>query len=85
MTEENKLANANAKYEEDEKLVEWTQDQVKKRSKELQLVDESGKCILPKIENRKTSDQVRSDDVNSNEIEEESKSASTTSDSQVCI
>lgn len=50
------------------------------------MVDESGKCILPKTENRKSSDHLRNDDVNSNEIEDSSnKSVSTTSDSQVCI
>lgn len=70
--------------EYDEKIEDWTQDQLKKRSKELQLVDEAGKCILAKADNRKY-DYNRNEDISLSEMEEGSKSASTTSDSQVCI
>ncbi len=54
------------------------------RSKELQLIDENGKCKVPKLDiGLRNCDRV--EEITLSEIEDESKSASrsTTSDSQV--
>lgn len=54
------------------------------RSKELQLIDENGKCKVPKLDvSERSSDRV--EEITLSEVEDESKSASrsTTSDSQV--
>lgn len=56
------------------------------RSKELQLIDENGKCKVPKLDiGVRNCDRV--EEITLSEIEDESKSASrsTTSDSQVRI
>lgn len=74
--------------ENEELIEEWSQEQLRKRSQELQLVDENGKCIVPLLENRRTSETIdrnrlAADDGLVGEFDEGSKSASTTSDSQV--
>lgn len=85
---------------DEETLEDWSQDQLRKRSRELQLIDEHGKCISPNLEaNRRTIKVVNEaatrkpaittnqtgDEINANDIDDGSKSASTTSDSQVEI
>lgn len=76
--------------ENDELIEEWSQEQLRKRSQELQLVDENGKCIVPVLDNRKTTEHIdrnrlTADDGFVVEFDDGSKSASTTSDSQVCL
>lgn len=83
---------------DEETLEDWSQDQLRKRSQELQLIDEYGKCVSPNLEaNRRTIKVVNTaataktvitskqtgDEINSNDNDDGSKSASTTSDSQV--
>lgn len=53
------------------------------RSKELQLIDENGKCKVPKLDVAHNCDRV--EEITLSEVEDECKSASrsTTSDSQV--
>lgn len=75
--------------ENEELIEEWSQEQLRKRSQELQLVDENGKCIVPLLDNRRAPDTVdrnrlAADDGLVGEFDDGSKSASTTSDSQVC-
>lgn len=78
--------------ENEELIVEWSQEQLRKRSQELQLIDENGKCIVPLIDkNRKNAETNAADckrsttDENGlvDDFDDGSKSASTTSDSQV--
>lgn len=76
--------------ENEELIVEWSQEQLRKRSQELQLVDENGKCIVPLLDNRKVPEvidrnRLMADDGIVGEFDDGSKSASTTSDSQVCV
>lgn len=70
---------------EEEQIEEWSRDQLSQRSKELQLIDENGKCKVPKLEVGARSCDNRVEEITLSEIEDESKSASrsTTSDSQV--
>lgn len=75
--------------ENEELIVEWSQEQLRKRSQELQLVDENGKCIVPLLDNRKGPEvidrnRLTAEDGLVGEFDDGSKSASTTSDSQVC-
>lgn len=75
--------------ENDELIEEWSQEQLRKRSQELQLVDEHGKCIMTQLDNRKATESVdrnrlAAEDGLIGEFDDGSKSASTTSDSQVC-
>uniref|UniRef100_A0A1B0C9I8 Putative guanine nucleotide exchange factor n=1 Tax=Lutzomyia longipalpis TaxID=7200 RepID=A0A1B0C9I8_LUTLO len=77
---------------EDETIEEWTSEQVRKRSRELQLIDPTGRCHVSKIDSNalRSKDSInggatRVDDLSgASEVEDESKSASrsTTSDSQ---
>ncbi|GAB0094975.1 hypothetical protein DMENIID0001_103010 [Sergentomyia squamirostris] len=80
--------------EEDETIEEWTTEQVKKRSRELQLIDATGRCQVPKTDGASKSKENASNAVNrtddlsaASEVEDESKSASrsTTSDSQITV
>lgn len=73
--------------ENDELIEDWSQEQLRKRSQELQLLDENGKCVALPLDNRR---HVESTDRNRltadgpiEEFDDGSKSASTTSDSQV--
>lgn len=68
---------------DDESIEEWSQDQLRKRSKELQLVDENGQLAKHDIALRNCDSRI--EEITLSEVEEESKSASrsTTSDSQV--
>lgn len=69
---------------EEETFEDWSQDQVRKRSQELQLIDDHGKCISPKLDNgRRSASDNRTDENTNTELDDGSKSASTTSDSQV--
>lgn len=75
--------------ENEELIEEWSQEQLRKRSQELQLVDENGKCIISQLENRKSAEPIdrtrlAAEDALVGEFDDGSKSASTTSDSQVC-
>lgn len=74
-------------FASDEDLIEdWSQDQLRKRSQELQLIDENGKCISPRLDNGRragTSGNKAVDETT--EVDDGSKSASTTSDSQVGV
>lgn len=75
--------------ENEELIEEWSQEQLRKRSQELQLVDENGKCIISQLDNRKSAEPIdrnrlAADDGLTGEFDDGSKSASTTSDSQVC-
>lgn len=74
------LSNISEPSFDDEPIEDWSHEQLRKRSKELQLLDENGKCILKKFENRY---DVKGDEIHLSEIDDGSKSASTTSDSQV--
>lgn len=87
---------------DEETLEDWSQDQLRKRSQELQLIDEYGKCISPNLETNRRSIKISNaattttttttttiigsrmgDEINANDNDDGSKSASTTSDSQV--
>lgn len=72
---------------EDEQIEEWSQDRLRKRSQELQLVDVNGQCIVPLVDNRQPNDRNRhtTEDGAIVEIDDCSKSASTTSDSQITV
>ncbi|XP_059619688.1 uncharacterized protein LOC132263760 isoform X3 [Phlebotomus argentipes] len=79
---------------EDDTIEEWTTEQVRKRSRELQLIDGNGRCQMLKIDGPlKFKDGAngrnsRMDDLSgASEVEDESKSASrsTTSDSQITV
>lgn len=74
--------------DEEEHIEDWSQDKLRERSKELQLVDENGVCKTPKVEllNNRNCDS-RVEELVLSEVEDESKSASksTTSDSQVSV
>lgn len=90
MTEENSLNEILTEDENDELIEEWSQEQLRKRSQELQLLDENGKCVIPALENRRgpvsvSRNRLTADDGLLGEFDDGSKSASTTSDSQVCI
>lgn len=76
--------DANEPEAEEEPIEEWSRDQLIQRSKELQLIDENGKCKVPKLDNG-TRNCDRVEEIMLSEVEDESKSASrsTTSDSQV--
>lgn len=73
----------------DELIEEWSHAELVKRSQELQLLDENGHCVLP-LDNRRIEDvtitePLFSEDGNIEGFEDGSaKTASTTSDSQVC-
>lgn len=70
---------------DDESFEEWSQEQLRKRSKELQLVDEHGQVARHDIVLRSCDSRI--EEITLSEVEEESKSASrsTTSDSQVSL
>lgn len=75
---------------ENDNIEEWTTEQLRKRSQELQLIDENGHCILSPTNERASivdlseeSGTLGRDSVL--EIENGSKSASTTSDSQITV
>lgn len=72
----------------DEMIEEWSHAELVKRSQELQLLDENGHCVLPMDTRRdeiSVASQFFSDDGRIEGFEDSSgKSASTTSDSQVC-
>lgn len=73
---------------EDEQIEEWTHDRLRKRSQELQLVDDNGECIVsPLMDNRQPNDRNRhtNDEGAIVDIDDCSKSASTTSDSQITV
>lgn len=90
MNEENLLnGNVLTADENDELFEEWSQEKLRKRSQELQLLDENGICIAPQLDNRRAPDIIdrnllTTDDGIIGEFDDGSKSASTTSDSQVC-
>lgn len=89
MTEENTLNDIMTEDENDELVEEWSQEQLRKRSQELQLLDENGKCINTALDNRRGQDaenrnHLTAEDALLGEFDDGSKSASTTSDSQVC-
>lgn len=89
MTLENRLNGNATEDENDEAIVEWSQEQLRKRSQELQLLDENGICIAPLLDNRRAQETIdrnrlTTDDGLIGEFDDGSKSASTTSDSQVC-
>lgn len=71
----------------DEEIIEdWTKDRLRKRSEELQLIDEHGRCISPNIETTRRSinrNRMENDSSGNDNDDGASKSASTTSDSQV--
>lgn len=83
LTEE---ANYAEPVSEDEPIEEWSQDRLRKRSQELQLVDDNGQCIVPLVD-RQPNDRNRhtTEDGTIVEIDDCSKSASTTSDSQITV
>ncbi|XP_055305800.1 uncharacterized protein LOC129570279 isoform X2 [Sitodiplosis mosellana] len=90
LTEENSFNDIMTEDENEELIEEWSQEQLRKRSQELQLVDENGKCIVPLLDNRRgpeTIDRNRlvADDGLVGEFDDGSKSASTTSDSQITV
>lgn len=74
--------------ENEDIIVEWSHEELVKRSQQLQLLDENGHCVLP-LDNRQsdgtsTTGPLFSDDGNIEGFDDGSgKSASTTSDSQV--
>lgn len=78
---------------DDEQIIEWSKDQLRKRSQELQLIDENGQCILPSIDSNSRSHTQRNRPQTTDdgvavvvvEIDDGSKSASTTSDSQITV
>lgn len=89
MTEENTLNDIMTEDENDELIEDWSQEQLRKRSQELQLLDENGKCIITLPDNRRAQDienrnHLTPEDGLIGEFDDGSKSASTTSDSQVC-
>lgn len=73
----------------DDMIEEWSRAELVKRSQELQLLDENGHCVLPMDTRRdetSVTSQFFSDDGRIEGFEDSSgKSASTTSDSQVCF
>lgn len=82
--------NDEADDTEEEHIEDWSDDKVRERSKELQLIDENGLCSAPPPSKPEVlpfcNDNRIADDVTFSELtEDESKSASksTTSDSQV--
>lgn len=95
MTEENLAAidqvSEDEETDDDAPIVEWSHEQLRKRSQELQLVDENGKFIVSVLDNRRNANEPNErthlavDDGFTGELDDGSKSASTTSDSQVCI
>ncbi|XP_031634801.1 uncharacterized protein LOC116348077 isoform X3 [Contarinia nasturtii] len=91
LTEENSLNDIMTEDENEELIEEWSQEQLRKRSQELQLMDENGKCIMPLLDNiRRGSETVdrnrlTADDGMAGEFDDGSKSASTTSDSQTTV
>lgn len=69
---------------EEDIIEDWSQDQLRKRSQELQLIDEHGKCISPRLDNGRRAGASGNKAVEeTNDVDDGSKSASTTSDSQV--
>lgn len=83
MTEENSLNDIMTEDENEELIEEWSQEQLRKRSQELQLVDENGKCIISHLDNRRSSEmldrsRLTTDDGLVGEFDDGSKSASTT-------
>ncbi|XP_037038214.1 uncharacterized protein LOC119075772 isoform X1 [Bradysia coprophila] len=70
---------------EEEPIEDWSRDQLMQRSKELQLIDENGKCKVPKLDGVRNCDRV--EEITLSEVEDECKSASrsTTSDSQITV
>lgn len=83
LTEE---ANYAEPVSEDELIEEWSQDRLRKRSQELQLVDDNGQCIIPLVD-RQPNDRNRHTTEGGAiaEFDDCSKSASTTSDSQITV
>jgi hypothetical protein len=72
---------------EEKVIEEWSPEQLRKRSRELKLIDANGNCQLMKTDlSAKATPEKKLEDGLSSEVEEESKSPSrsTTSDSQVC-
>lgn len=74
--------------ENDELIEDWSQEKLRKRSQELQLLDENGKCVALPLDNRRHVESIdrnrlTADDGPIDEFDDGSKSASTTSDSQV--
>lgn len=78
--------NANEDDDDDENIAEWSPEMLKKRSRELQLVDANGVCQNLKHDIGKRCDS-RMEEILLSEIDESSKSPSrsTTSDSQVSL
>lgn len=85
-TDANANETAEETEEEEEDLDDWSPEKLRKRSRELQLVDENGICQTMKHDVGKRSES-RTEDMILSEIDEESKSPSrsTTSDSQVSL
>ncbi|KAJ6633205.1 hypothetical protein Bhyg_15502, partial [Pseudolycoriella hygida] len=79
--------DANEPEAEEEQIEDWSRDQLNQRSKELQLIDENGKCKVPKLDIGARNCDSRVEEIILSEIEDESKSASrsTTSDSQITV
>lgn len=87
LTEENMNSDILTEDENDELFVEWSSEQLRKRSQELQLLDESGKFVIPALENRRSNENIDRNRLIVDELvvgEVDNASASTTSDSQVC-
>lgn len=71
---------------EEDLIEDWSQDQLRKRSQELQLIDENGKCISPRLDNgRRSATSTNKATDECHDVDDGSKSASTTSDSQVYL
>lgn len=90
LTEENVIGDIMTEDENDELFIEWSSEQLRKRSQELQLLDGNGKYIVSDLENRLSNENInrnRSVIENSEkyilEVDNDASGASTTSDSQV--
>lgn len=83
------MADQITEDENDELLEEWSHEELVKRSQELQLLDGNGHCIISAESRRSNESTDRNrlfpNDGNIAEFDEGSKSASTTSDSQVSL
>lgn len=75
--------------DENENMEEWSSERLRKRSEELQLVDGNGHYIISSINEHivslNTSDESRIGRDSILELDDGSKSASTTSDSQITV
>lgn len=89
LTEENVNSDVMTEDENDELFIEWSSEQLRKRSQELQLLDGNGKYIVSELENRLSNENINRNRLvienNEKHISEvdNASGASTTSDSQV--